>query len=115
MLGGANRGGSVSVGDVLDGVAEIAEQMPSIGHLDGVRRALPDSVGVRAGTITGDDLDTGTIMQPPTDGRCLPVRQQIDDLVRFQVHQYRAIAATPPPGPVVDPENPGSCWGWFTG
>ena len=115
MLGGANGGGCVPVGEVLDGVAEVAEQMPSIGHLGGVRRALTDSVGICASTIAGDDLDTGTITQPPTDCRCFAVRQQIDDLVRLHVHQHRAVAVTPPPCPVVDPKNPRSCLGWFSG
>ena len=108
MLGGTNGGGRVPVCEVLDSVAEVAEQMPSIGHLNGVGRALTNSVGIRASTITGDDLDTGAITQPPTDCRCFTVRQQIDDLVRLQVHQYRAVAVTPPPGPVVNPKNPGS-------
>jgi len=39
------------------GVAEVAAQMASTCHLDSVRRALTDPVGIRASTITGDDLD----------------------------------------------------------
>ena len=108
MLGGANGGGTMPVGELLYGVAEVAEQMPSICHLDSVRRALTDPVGIRASTITGDDLDARMTAQPPTDCRRFAVRQQIDDLVRLQVHQHRAVAATPPPSPVVDPKNPGS-------
>ena len=42
MLGGANGGGTMPVGELLYGVAEVAEQMPSICHLDSVRRALTD-------------------------------------------------------------------------
>ena len=49
--------GAVSVSQGLDSLPKIAEQMPPVGDLNGVRSALADPVGIGAGTIAGDNLD----------------------------------------------------------
>ena len=108
MLGGTTGGGAVPVCDALHGVPEVAEQMPSIGDLDSVWRALPNPVGISASTITGDDLDAGMTAQPVCNCRRFAVGQQIDDGVLLEVNQYRAVAATTQLSPVVDPKHSGS-------
>jgi hypothetical protein len=38
-------------------IPAVAQQMPAIGDLDGLRRPLAGSIGVGAGPIAHDDLD----------------------------------------------------------
>ena len=82
--------------------------MPPIGNLHSVGQALTYPVGIRASTVTGDDLDARAPAQPPADCRRFAVRQKIDGLVGLKVHQKRAVVVAPPPSPIVDPQNPES-------
>ena len=106
MLSSATGGGAVLVGKTLHGITEVAQQMPPVGHLDGIRCALANAVGIGSSTVAGDDLDPGTTAQPPGECRCLAIRQQIDDLVGFQVHQHGAVVVATSPRPIVNPEDP---------
>ena len=45
-------------------VAEIAQEMPAVPDLDGLGCAAPNTVGIGASTVTGDDLDARVILQP---------------------------------------------------
>ena len=47
------------VGESLNGISKIAEQVPSIGNLYDARRTLTDVVGINAGSIARDNFDTG--------------------------------------------------------
>ena len=38
-------------------ITAVAQQMPPVGDLDGLRRPLAGSIGVGAGPIADDDLD----------------------------------------------------------
>ena len=49
------------VAEGLDGFTQIAQQVPSIGNLDGGGSTLANAVGVSARAITGDDLDARPI------------------------------------------------------
>jgi hypothetical protein len=105
VLGGPASGSIVSVTKCLDGLPQIAQQVPSIGDLDGARSTMTDTVGIGARTIAGDDLDTWAITKPGGDGGGLTIRQEIDHVVRLEVYQHRAVTTTPPPCPVVDAKN----------
>jgi len=59
MLDSAIRRCAVLIGEALHCIAEIAEQVPSVGDLDGVGRTLTNAVGISASTVSGDDLDAG--------------------------------------------------------
>jgi hypothetical protein len=74
MLRGASGGGAVPVGQILHGVTEVAEQMPSVCHLHCIRCPRTNAVGISASTIMGDDLDTGMSAQPLRDCRCFAIR-----------------------------------------
>ena len=54
----------VTVGDGMDGVTQIPQQVPAVGDLDGIGRTLARAVGVDAGPVSGDDLDAGVGPQP---------------------------------------------------
>lgn len=68
------------IGDSLDGIAEIAEQVPSVGDLDDARRTLTNAVSINAGSIARNDLDARLIAQP-SGNRCgVAVWEEIDHL-----------------------------------
>jgi hypothetical protein len=106
LLGSTTGCGAVLVDEALHGVTKVAEQVPSVGDLNGIRRTLPDPVGISARPITGNDLHARMLAQPGGDGCGFPIGQEIDDGVRLKIHHHRAVASAPLPRPVVDPENP---------
>jgi hypothetical protein len=55
----------------------------AIGYLDSVRRTLPATLCVRAGTIAHDDLDAGVLTQPVGEHVGGAIIQQIDRAVRL--------------------------------
>jgi hypothetical protein len=59
----------------LEQVAEVRQQMPAIGDLDGIRCSLSGAIGIGAAPITADDLNTGVCLQPGGKGRGLGIRQ----------------------------------------
>ncbi len=105
LLGGAVEIAVVAVDHGTDGIAEIAQQVPAVGHLDRLRRALADPVGIGAGTVTRDDLDPGMLTKPLRQRLGLTVRQQVHDLVALEVDEDGAVAMPTPPGPIIDAEN----------
>jgi hypothetical protein len=49
-------------------------------------------------------VDRGMLGQPCRERRGRTVRQEVDDGMRRQIDQQRAIAVALPPSPVVDPD-----------
>ena len=93
------------------GIVEVAQEMPPIADLDGIRSAGSDAVGIAAGAITGNDLSAGMILQPGRDRVTLAVGQQVDRPVALQIDDDRAVALAPPPGPVIDADDARRrCW-----
>ena len=68
----------VAIESVAHGIAEIAQQVEPVGHLDRLRSTGANAVGVGAGAVTGHDLDTGVRLQPGGDGLGLAIGQQVD-------------------------------------
>ena len=64
LLGGMLNGAMMSVDYGANGVAEIAQQMPSIGHLNYVGGTLANAVCIGARTVTGDNLNPWVLTQP---------------------------------------------------
>jgi hypothetical protein len=96
----------MSVKDARQGVAKVSQQMPAIGNLDCFRSTSPNTIGIVAGPIPGDDLDAGMRLQPRLDSLGLAVMQQIDRSVFIlQIDDDGALASAPPPGPVVDADD----------
>src|SRR4051812_18176531 len=71
----------VTVESVTHGIAQIAQQVETVGNLDSIRSAGANAVGKGAGPVAGDDLDAGMRLQPGGDGLSRAVGQQIDRLV----------------------------------
>jgi hypothetical protein len=109
VLGGPTGSGTVPIRKGLDGLPEIAEQVPSISDLDRTWRTLANAISIGAGAVTSDDLDAWTIPQPGSNGGGFTIGQEIDDVIAFEAHQHGAVATTTPPGPVVDTKD---AWCW---
>ena len=77
LFGGAVQLAVVTVDHGPDGIAEIAQQVPAVRHLDRLRCALADPVGVGAGTVARDDLDPGMLTKPLRQCLSLTIRQQV--------------------------------------
>ena len=101
MVGGAIGGGAMLIGDILDGITKVVQQVPAIRDLNGVGSPLTDTVRIGTGAITRDDFDPGMGAQPGRERRRLTVRQQVDNLVLLQIDQDGAVAMATPPSPVV--------------
>ena len=103
---------AVPLDGCLQGVAEMAEQMPTVRDLDRRGRTAPDPIGIRARPIAGDHLDPGVPAQPVGDGAGLAIRQQIDDAVALEIADDGAVTGATPPCPIIDPDHTGRrvCW-----
>jgi hypothetical protein len=88
----------------------VAQQMPTVGDLDGLRRPLAGSIGVGAGPIAHDDLNRRMVPEPRGQGLALPVGQQLDPAPALEITQDRAVVAALAPGPVIDPEYARRGW-----
>ena len=83
----------------------IHDQMKSIGYWRGLGSALENTVGVRAGTVTGHHLNAGMSPQPFGQSIGLTIGQQADYGVALSVDQNRPVALVPFPGPIIDAEH----------
>lgn len=96
--------------DMTDRVAEVAQQMPTIRSLNGLWRSQPDTLGVGAGAIAGDDFDLRMGCQPSGNGFGLAIRQQLDGPVAFEIDDDGAVAAAAAPCPVINTDDPSGWW-----
>ena len=83
----------------------IAEQMPSVGHLDGARGALTHAVGICPSSIARDDRRSRVLAQPCRKAACIAIWQEVDDASLFEVTEDRPVALTTSPSPIVDAEH----------
>src|SRR5215471_5409346 len=93
---------AVIVDNSTNGVANVAQQMPTVSYLDGIGRSLAHTVGIGTCTVACDHFDTRVLSEPGSQRFRLPIRQEVDHLVAFQIDQNRSIAMATAPSPVVD-------------
>jgi hypothetical protein len=104
--GGLPHRAAMPIHHTLQGFTEIVEEMPSIRDLESIGCPLPGRLGIRASTITRDDLDAFMMLQPIRDGGGLAVGQQVDDGVTLEVDQDGAVVLATLPSSVIDPHHP---------
>ena len=61
LLGYQPDSGMLAVNKGPDSIAQVAQQMPSVGHLDRARRTLPRTVCIGAGPVACHHLDPGML------------------------------------------------------
>ena len=91
--------------EVLQRIGQVVDQVPAVGHLDGVGRAVPRPFGIGAAAVAGDDLDAGMRPQPGRQAAAGAIGQEIDGAVPLQVDQDRAVGQALVDRPVVDAEH----------
>ncbi len=102
---GLPRGPRSAAQLLLDRLTEVLQQVETIGHLIGLRRAL-STLGVETASIPADDLYTGMPTQPSAGGLDRAVGQHIDDLALLEVDHDRPVTRPLLPGPVINPDHP---------
>ena len=87
---------------VLHRLAQILDQVETVGDLFGTRRPSASTLGIDTVAIPADDPDSGMFPQPCREGSRRTIRQQIGHDPLLQIHQDRSIAvASFPPCPVI--------------
>jgi hypothetical protein len=61
LLGNPPNLDMLTIDDGLNGITKVTQQVPTVSNLNRVRRPLADPVGVGAGTVTRDNLNTGVL------------------------------------------------------
>lgn len=102
--------GVAAASNSLNGLAQIAQQMPPVTHLNRIWRPLTDAARVGTGTIAGDNLDPGMLTQPPSGAVSLSIRQQVDHRVAFQIDKNGSTPVAPAPGPAISRRNARNRW-----
>lgn len=97
VRGDVPRSGMVAFNGLVHGVAKVAQHVPPVGDLNGIRRTVASPFSVDAGAIAGDDLHPGTVSQPGRERPGVSIGQQ--------VHQDRPVAMAAAPSPVVDAQH----------
>jgi hypothetical protein len=59
----------------LDRFTGIHQKVEAVGHLEGVRRASPSAISIRARAIPADDLDPRMGLQPGNECVRFAIRQ----------------------------------------
>ena len=98
---------SVAVHQPLQRVTEVAEKVPAVGDLDGIRCSLSGSLRIGSGPITSDDVHPGVLIEPSRHRVSGPIRQEIDDAPTFEIADDRAVAAATTERPVIDADDAG--------
>mgnify|MGYP007011845209 CR=1 FL=1 len=70
--------------------------------LAGLRRALSRSLGIETATISTDDLNRGTCLQPCFRARNAAVVQNINDCTTLEIDHDRAVSCGATPTPIID-------------
>ena len=83
--------------------------MPAVSDLQGLWSTGGCGFDVALAAITRDDVDLWLLLEPGDDGLWIAARQQVHDAMPFQVDDYRAVAVSTPPGPIINPHDPRRC------
>src|ERR1700722_15639745 len=105
--GGLFQAAAVPAGGLLHLLAEVVPQVPAVGDLERAGGAAGGAGGVAAGPVAADHRGrgAGAASQPAGQDVAVAARQQVDDLVRFHVHQDGGVVLALADGDVVDSED----------
>jgi hypothetical protein len=98
---GFTQFGAVSSDDALDGLGEVVQQMPGVGHLPGLW-CTGAVVAEGAVAVAGDVPHLGVFAQSGGGGVRGAVREDVDGAVSVRVHEERCGGTTTAHGELVD-------------
>ena len=90
----------------FQGVARVLEEVPPVRDLHRIRRTLRGSLRVGFGSVAGDDLDAGVLLEPLGERGGLTPREKGYGSMALLVDEDGAVGVSSPDGPVVDAEYP---------
>jgi hypothetical protein len=79
--------------------------MKAIRHLQCIRGTFARTFSVGSGAVAADDFNSGMSLEPFLQTLRLSIREKIDWLVVFQVHQDSSVALPLFPRSVIHPED----------
>jgi hypothetical protein len=79
---------------MLQRLAQVFQQMPTVGGLEGFGRAGAGCLGV-GGAVAGDDLHVRMFVEPFLNGGGFAIGQQIEDSSAFQINDEGAKQENP--------------------
>jgi hypothetical protein len=97
---------------LLQGLSDIAQEMPAIGDLGGGGGRLTRPVGVGRRAVTRDDLDPRMGLEPLCQGVGGAIREQRHRLPTRQIDEHGPIGLACPQGDIVhaEPRRRRNCW-----
>lgn len=99
---GFSQVGAVSSDDSLDGLGEVVQQVPGIGHLPGMWCTGVGTVAEGAGAVAADNSNLGVFAQPGGEGVRSAVREDIDRAAGVHVDEDRRVGTTAAHGELVN-------------
>jgi hypothetical protein len=99
--------------DMLQGFAQIAQQMETVGDLHRIGCALASSFGVSTRSVTTDHFRWGVVVQPLGNGVGLAIGQKIHYSTPLQIAKNGAVALSLAPRPIVDAQHARRNWNWL--
>jgi hypothetical protein len=90
---------------LLDGLRQVAPQVPHISDLDGLRCCLSGRFRVGRGAIPADDLHLGMVGEPACHGFCLPSRQHVNRSAGLKIDQQRGVGVSLEQGELIDAKD----------
>lgn len=90
----------------LDCLPEILDQMKTVSHLAGLRRALSGCLSIQTTAISANDLDSRTFLEPCFCALDAAVVQNLDDRMMLEIGHDRAVPRGMPPAPIINAHNP---------
>src|SRR5579863_1707845 len=102
---------ALAVACSLQMVAQVLHQMIAVCHLNGLWQRPVDCIRIGTGAVSADHFNFLVACEPGQDGISSAVRQEIERLASFDVHQKRAVAVSPSESKVVNAQHAHSCGG----
>src|SRR5918997_1520223 len=96
----------------LQRIPRILQEMPAIGDLACLRRALCRPFSIGPGPITTNNDDLGMVTEPGGERRRLAIGQDIDRAMPLQVDDQGAVALAFAEGKIVDADDRRWWWRW---
>ena len=86
----------------VDSTVEIAQQVPAVGYLFGLRSPQAAGLDINVATVTADDLHARMRLEPGHASLDLAIRQEVNGDQPFEIKQQRSLAFPFTVSPIVE-------------
>jgi hypothetical protein len=95
----------MSLKNGLEHIAEVLNQMETVGHLHGLGGAAGGAFGILSASVAAEDLNTRMVCEPLGQGSGRALGEQVHDLVAVQANQDGAVDMAFAKGEIVNAEQ----------